>query len=364
MVSNSLKIALLGGDGIGPEVVQEALKVLLAVSDVFGFSISHDSGLVGAAAVGAGQKPLPDDTLKLCLDSDAILFGAVGDPRYGDLPPDQLPERALLYLRKGLDLFANLRPVKPIPALADASSLKREVLEGVDILIVRELVSGLYFGQPRGYDKDENGRFAFNTMWYHENEVKRIGKVAFDAAMQRRKKLCSADKANALEAMQLWRETMTSIAPEWPEVELSHMYADNAAMQLVQNPRAFDVMVASNMFGDVLSDIGAQLTGSLGMLPSASLGGTVGLFEPVHGSAPDIAGKGIANPMAAIFSASLLLIHSKGMTEAADLIDRSVNAILDEGWRTRDLADANTPEGRILTTTEIGDRIAAKVREA
>ena len=300
-MGTTLKIAVLGGDGIGPEVTAEALKVLEATGKRFGFDVESESALVGASAVKQDKKPLPDETLSLCLASDAILFGAVGDPAFGDLPPDQLPERALLYLRKGLDLFANLRPVKPVPALSHASSIKPEVLDGTDILVVRELVSGIYFGEPRGYESDDKGRFAFNTMRYHEDEVTRIAKVGFDAAMKRNKRLCSADKANALEAMQLWRETVVEVGKDYPDVELNHMYVDNCSMQLVQDPCQFDVLLAGNMFGDILSDIGAQLTGSLGMLPSASIGGKVGLFEPIHGSAPDITGQGTANPLAAIF---------------------------------------------------------------
>ena len=362
-MSETLKLAVLGGDGVGPEVTAEAVKVLKAAGELFDFSVEAPEALVGAAAVKQDLPPLPDDTLELCKTSDAILFGAVGDPQFGDLPPDQLPERALLYLRKGLDLYANLRPVKPIPALLDSSSVKREFLEGTDILVVRELVSGLYFGQPRGYDSDDNGRFGFNTMWYHENEVRRIGRIAFEAARKRRSKVCSADKANALEAMQLWRETMTDLGTEYMDVELSHMYADNCAMQLVRDPRQFDVIVAGNMFGDVLSDIGAQLTGSLGMLPSASLGDSVGLYEPVHGSAPDIAGKGVANPLAAILSAVMLLTYAKGWLEVADAIDRAVGATLDEGLRTRDLASASTPEDKILNTAAMGDGVVAKLRK-
>jgi len=361
-MAESVKIAVLGGDGVGPEVTKEALKVLIAAGERFGFSVDAEEALVGAAAVGAGKQPLPDETLNLCLASDAILFGAVGDPRYGDLPPDQLPERALLYLRKGLDLYANLRPVKPIPALSAASSLKPEVLEGVDILVVRELVSGIYFGEPRGYGDDERGRYGFNTMRYHECEVQRIGKVAFEAAQRRSKKLCSADKANALEVMQLWRETMKAMAGDYADVALTHQYADNCAMQLVANPKQFDVIVAGNLFGDVLSDIGAQLTGSLGMLPSASLGGKVGLFEPVHGSAPDIAGQGIANPLAAILSAAMLLEHGLGKRDAALAVEAAVDSVLAQGLRSRDLARQGESGITIVNTEAMGDAVVSALR--
>jgi 3-isopropylmalate dehydrogenase len=362
-VPKLLKIAVLGGDGIGPEVTEEAVKVLAAAADCYGFSLEYERAIVGAAAVSAGKHCLPDETLKLCKDSDAILFGAVGDPRYGDLPPDQLPERALLYLRKGLDLYANLRPVKPFPALSHASSLKAEVLAGVDILIVRELVSGIYFGQPRGYGKDDKGRFGFNTMWYHETEVRRIGKVAFDSAKRRKGRVLSCDKANALEVMQLWRETMTALGKEYPGVELKHQYVDNCAMQLVQNPGQFDVIVAGNLFGDIISDIGAQVTGSLGMLPSASIGDRWGLYEPVHGSAPDIAGKGIANPLAAILTAAMLLEHAKGWTDAARAIDAAVGAVLDKGLRTPDIA-RGTPNAVVRSTQQMGDAVVADLRAA
>lgn len=358
-MSRVLKLAVLGGDGVGPEVTAEALKVVQTCGEVFGFSVEYESGLVGASAVKAGLQPLPDDTLSHCKNADAILFGAVGDPAFGDLPPDQLPERALLYLRKGLDLYANLRPVKIIPALVNASSVKREYLEGCDILIVRELVSGIYFGKPRGYDTDEQGRYGFNTMYYHEKEVERIGRIAFEAARKRGNKVCSADKANALEVMQLWRETMVALHKDYSDVALSHMYVDNCAMQLVRDPRQFDVVVAGNLFGDILSDIGAQLTGSLGMLPSASIGEGVGLYEPVHGSAPDIAGKGIANPLAAILSASMLLTYTKGWLEEARAIDDAVDAVLADGLRTKDLG---TEGFTAVGTAGMGDAVCAKLR--
>ena len=358
-MSKTYKIAVLGGDGVGPEVTEQALGVLKAAGKRFGFGIESESALVGAAAVKADKQPLPDETLNLCLESDAILFGAVGDPAFGDLPPDQLPERALLYLRKGLDLFANLRPVRPVPALLDASSIKREILEGADILVVRELVSGIYFGEPRGYDKDDKGRFAFNTMRYHETEVQRVARIAFDAAKKRGGRLCSADKANALEVMQLWRETVAKLGKdEYADVELTHMYVDNCAMQIVQNPKQFDVLLAGNMFGDILSDIGAQITGSLGMLPSASIGGKVGLYEPVHGSAPDIAGQGIANPLAAILSAAMLLTYSLGELDAARAIETAVDRVLADGYRTKDIAKFGGDKVKVVSTAEMGEAVA------
>jgi len=365
-VSRTLNLAVLGGDGIGPEVTEAAYSVLEAVGAKFGFDVTGERALVAASAVLAGLPPLPDATLKLCKDADAILFGAAGDPRFGDLPPDQLPERALLHIRKGLDLFANLRPVKPIPALFGSSSLKPEKLKGVDILIVRELVSGLYFGKPRGYGTDENGRFGFNTMWYHETEVRRISEVAFRAAKQRRGLVTSCDKANALEVMQLWRETITAYGKaNHPDVKLNHLYVDNCAMQLVQEPAQFDVIVAGNLFGDIISDIGAQLTGSLGMLPSASIGTKHGLYEPVHGSAPDIAGKGVANPLAAILSAAMLLEHAKGWVTEARAIENAVDATLAAGYRTPDLARGMTPGTfKAVGTNGMRDAVIAALRTA
>ncbi len=360
-----LNLAVLGGDGIGPEVVDEALKVLKALSQRFDFSFNAEKALVGASAVDDKQEPLPESTLKLCLEADAILFGAVGDPRYGDLPPDQLPERALLQLRKGLNLFANLRPIKPFKALLSRSSLKEEVIQNVDILIVRELVSGIYFGEPRGYGQNEGDDFAYNTMHYSEKEVEQIMRIAFEAAIKRKKRVCSADKANALEVMQFWRNIAKKIHEDYSEVELSHQYVDNCAMQLVANPGQFDVIVAGNMFGDILSDIGAQITGSLGMLPSASLGKKTGLFEPVHGSAPDIAGKGIANPLAAILSLGLLLRYAKNWKEEAFALEEAVESALSQGYLTQDLMQGMSQEtgAKILSTQEMGDTVAAIILE-
>ncbi len=362
VVRRNLNLAVLGGDGIGPEVTDQAFRVLEAAADLFGFDLSGEQALVAAGAVLQGLPPLPDQTLSLCKSADAILFGAVGDPRFGDLPPDQLPERALLHLRKGLDLYANLRPVRPFKALFPASSLKPQKLDGVDILIVRELVSGVYFGQPRGYGNDANGRFGFNTMWYHESEVRRIGRVAFKAAQNRRKSVLSCDKANALESMQLWRETMAALAKaEFPDLSLKHMYVDNCAMQLIQTPAQFDVIVAGNLFGDIISDIGAQLTGSLGMLPSASIGDKHGLYEPVHGSAPDIAGRGIANPLAAILSAAMLLEHAKGWTTEARAIEAAVEKALESGLRTSDIATGAPGETKVGTAA-ITDAVITALR--
>ncbi len=332
------KIAVLPGDGIGPEIISQAIRVLDRVAERYNVHLEYHQALVGGAAYDATGHPLPADTLELCRQSDAVLFGAVGGPKWDNLPPALRPEAgALLPLRKELELYANLRPALLFPALAGASPLKPEVLgEGLDILVVRELTGGIYFGQPK--ERRDGGCTAVDTCIYTEAEVERIAHVAFRAAQGRRKKVASVDKANVLETSRLWREVVTRVAGQYPDVELQHVLVDNAAMQLVRNPRQFDVILTENMFGDILSDEAAMLTGSLGMLPSASLGkGTFGLYEPVHGSAPDIAGQGIANPLATILSAAMMLRYSFGMDAAAADIEKAVDAALREGYRTPDI---------------------------
>lgn len=340
-------IAVLAGDGIGPEVMAEALKVLDAVSAKFGFTVSRKEAFVGGAGIDHCGKALPEETIRACEEADAVLFGSVGGPKWEHLPANEQPERgALLPLRKHFGLYANLRPGVCLPALTHASPIKNELIEGgFDILCVRELTGGLYFGQPRFREEEGDDEVVVDTMRYHKSEMVRIAKVAFEAARGRRKRVTSVDKANVLTNSLLWRETMTEVARDYPDVELLHMYVDNAAMQLVRNPRQFDVLVTENLFGDILSDEMAMICGSLGMLPSASLcqgakdnGLFFGLYEPSGGSAPDIAGKGIANPIAQILSLSMLLRYSLGEKKAADAIDSAVRSVIDQGYRTGDLA--------------------------
>ncbi|HCW90984.1 MAG TPA: 3-isopropylmalate dehydrogenase [Marinobacter sp.] len=354
----SRTVLMLPGDGIGPEIVAEAWKVLNKVNEMFSLGLDFESGLVGGAALDAEDTPLPDDTLDRAKKADAILLGAVGGPKWDSLPMARRPEKGLLGLRSNLELFANLRPAILYPQLAEASSLKPEVVSGLDILIVRELTGGIYFGQPRGVRQLESGdRQGYNTYAYTEAEIRRIGRVAFETAQQRGKKLCSVDKANVLEVTVLWREIMEDLKREYPDVELSHMYVDNAAMQLVRAPKQFDVIVTGNMFGDILSDEAAMLTGSIGMLPSASLNSEKqGMYEPCHGSAPDIAGQGIANPLATILSAAMMLRYSLNEEEAAQAIETAVSKVLDQGLRT---ADIMTEGGRRVSTTEMGDAVRA-----
>jgi 3-isopropylmalate dehydrogenase len=349
-----MKLALLPGDGIGPEIVAQARKVLQRL----GLKLEMREAAVGGAGYDAAEDPLPPATLSLAKEADAILFGAVGGPRYDALPRAKRPEQALLRLRKELGLFANLRPVQVHPQLAAASALKAEVVAGLDILIVRELTGDIYFGEPRGIRATgDGGREAFDTMRYSESEVRRIAKVAFEAARKRGKRVCSVDKANVLETSQLWREVMIEESKKYVDVELSHMYVDNCAMQLVRNPTQFDVIVTGNLFGDILSDEASMLTGSIGMLPSAALdAGGKGLYEPIHGSAPDIAGKGVANPLATILSAAMMLRYSLGQGKAADRIEAAVKKVLSEGLRT---ADIHTPGTRKVGTGEMGDAVAA-----
>lgn len=356
------KVLVLPGDGIGPEIVDEAVKVLNVAKQKFGLDVELDEALVGGAAVDAEGDPLPAGTLDKARAADAILFGSIGGPKWDTIERDKRPERGLLRLRSSLGLFANLRPAILFPQLADASSLKPEVVSGLDILIVRELTGGIYFGQPRGI-KEENGeRVGFNTYVYTESEMRRIAKVAFELAMKRGKRVCSVDKANVLEVTELWKEVVTEEAKNYPEIELSHMYVDNAAMQLVRAPKQFDVIVTGNLFGDILSDEAAMLTGSIGMLPSASLDeNRKGLYEPCHGSAPDIAGQGIANPLATIMSLAMLMRYSLERGDVADAIEAAVEQVLDQGLRTADIYTEGT---RKVSTEEMGNAVAEALAQA
>jgi 3-isopropylmalate dehydrogenase len=352
-----MKIAVLAGDGIGPEITEQAVRVLRALARD-GLALELETALVGGAAVDATGDPLPAETVRVCESADAILFGAVGGPRYDTLPRPQRPEQGLLRLRKHFDLYANLRPAVVYPELAHASTLRPEVVAGLDLLILRELTGDIYFGQPRGVRTTESGeREGFDTMRYTESEIRRIAHTAFQAARKRSRRVCSVDKANVLETTQFWRDVVTEVHREYPDVELSHMYVDNAAMQLVRNPRQFDVIVTGNMFGDILSDEASMLTGSIGMLPSASLNAKgFGLYEPIHGSAPDIAGRDIANPLATILSAAMLLRYSLDKTAAADRIEAAVRKVLAQGLRTADIAD---PGGPVVGTRAMGDAVLA-----
>jgi 3-isopropylmalate dehydrogenase len=356
------KIALLGGDGIGQEVTPEARKVLEVVGRATGTSFEFEPALIGGAAIDATGEPLPASTLRLCEQSDAILFGAVGGPKWDALAQEQKPERGLLGLRKELDLFANLRPAKCFPMLVDSSPLKREVVEGTDIMVIRELTGGLYFGEPRGREEfADGGARAVNTMAYTSREVERVARAAFDVAMKRKKRLASVDKANVLVVSQLWREVVTRVGKDYPQVALEHVLVDNCAMALVHKPTHFDTIVTENTFGDILSDEAAILAGSMGMLPSASIGGRVGLYEPVHGTAPDIAGQGVANPIAAILSAAMLLRYSLSLGADADRIEAAVIRVLEQGHRTRDVHAAGT---KLVGTKEMGDLISAEVEKS
>lgn len=355
----SHKLLVLPGDGIGPEIVAEAVKVLEAAQAAFDLKVEVKEALVGGAAYDAEGDPLPETTLAQAREADAILFGSIGGPKWEAIERDKRPERGLLRLRSSLELFANLRPAMLFPQLADASSLKPEIVAGLDILIVRELTGGIYFGQPRGIREENGERVGFNTYVYRESEMRRIGRVAFNLAMKRNRRVCSVDKANVLEVTELWREVMTDLAKDYPQVELSHMYVDNAAMQLVRDPRQFDVLVTGNLFGDILSDEAAMLTGSIGMLPSASLDEHgKGLYEPCHGSAPDIAGQGIANPLATIMSLAMLMRYSLERADVAEGIEAAVEAVLDQGLRTADIHSADT---RRVSTAEMGGAVAAAI---
>ena len=333
------KVLLLPGDGIGQEVVAAATAVMEVAAQQAGCDLDISDALIGGAAIDATGEPLPSATLTAAGRVDAVLLGGVGGPKWDDLPTHLRPEKGLLGLRQGLGLFANLRPALLSAPLAAASSLKTELVADLDILIIRELTGGIYFGEPRGVEVRDNERVGFNTLVYSEHEIERIARVGFELAAKRNGKLCSVDKANVLEVSQLWREKVTALAPEYPNVELSHMYVDNAAMQLVRAPKQFDVLVTGNMFGDILSDVAAMLTGSLGMLPSASLSASgTGLYEPVHGTAPDIAGQDLANPLATILSVGMMFRYSLDLPEAADRIDKAVARVLEQGYRTADIA--------------------------
>jgi 3-isopropylmalate dehydrogenase len=356
------KIAVLPGDGIGTEIVAEALKVLDALRQNHGLQVETEEALIGGVAYDATGTPFPEATLKLCQQADSVLLGAVGGPKWEPLDYSVRPERGLLGLRSELELFANLRPAILYPQLVAASTLKPEVVSGLDIMIIRELTGGIYFGQPRGRRTNERGeREGFNTLIYNESEIRRIGHIAFQTAQKRNRKLCSVDKANVLECTELWREVMIEVGKEYPDVELSHMYVDNAAMQLVRAPKQFDVMVTENMFGDILSDCAAMLTGSIGMLPSASLDKNgKGMYEPIHGSAPDIAGKGLANPIATILSVAMMLRYSFDGAANADRIERAVTQALDAGYRTADIYSEGTCK---VGTQEMGAAIVAGLRD-
>jgi 3-isopropylmalate dehydrogenase len=349
------KILILPGDGIGKEIVAQALKVINLLNANHGMGMNLVEGVIGGNAYDETGSPLPKETIVTAKECDSILLGAVGGPQWESLERELRPERGLLGIRAELDLFSNIRPAILYPQLANASTLKNEVVSGLDLMIVRELVGGIYFGQPRGIKTKDGERFGVNSATYSESEIARIGHSAFQIAQKRNKRVCSIDKANVLEVCELWREVMEEVSQNYPDVELSHMYVDNAAMQLVREPKQFDVMVTSNLFGDILSDCAAMLTGSIGMLPSASLNkNNYGMYEPIHGSAPDIAGKDIANPLATILSVSMMLRYSLNQEPLADKINAAVNVVLDQGYRTKDIAAVGD---KIVGTEEMGDLI-------
>jgi 3-isopropylmalate dehydrogenase len=360
MQKKIFKICVFPGDGIGPEVMREALKVLRVISECSGATFDIREGLVGGAAYERCGEPLPEESLNLALESDAVLLGAVGGPKWDGLDYRYRPERALLGLREKLGLFANLRPVVAFEDLLDASPLKRDLVAGIDIMIVRELTGDLYFGKPRGVRIENGLRVGVNTLVYTETEIERIARVAFDLARSRRKTLVSVDKANVLESTQLWRDVVTETGREYPDVTLTHMYVDNCAMQLIRYPAQFDVIVTTNMFGDILSDEASMLTGSIGMLPSASRGRDMAMYEPIHGSAPDIAGRGIANPVATILSVAMMLDLSFGMAPEAALVGDAVRLALRQGFRTKDIFSGGT---RLLGTAAMGDQIVTNIKE-
>ena len=349
-------ILLLPGDGIGPEIMAQAVRVLEKLK-TDGLDIAWDTALIGGCAVDATGVPLPQETLDKAEKAEAVLLAAVGGPQYDNLPREQRPERGLLAIRKAMNVFSNLRPAIVYPELVEASTLKPEVVSGLDIIIVRELVGDIYFGEPRGIEMRDGERVGFNTMIYSESEIRRIAHSAFKTAQKRAKKLCSVDKMNVLECTQLWRDVVIEVSAEYPDEELSHMLVDNAAMQLVRNPKQFDVMVTGNIFGDILSDAASMLTGSIGMLPSASIDANgKGLYEPIHGSAPDIAGKNMANPLAMILSVAMMLRHSLNQVAAADRVDAAVKKVLAQGYRTGDIMTAG---GTKVGTVEMGDAVLA-----
>ncbi|PAF46815.1 3-isopropylmalate dehydrogenase [Helicobacter sp. 12S02634-8] len=350
-------IALIKGDGIGPEVITQAQKVLDKAGQIYGFEVVYDEFLMGGCAYDTHKTPLPEATIRGCLQADATLFGAIGGAKWDHLPRELRPESGLLALRKALEVFANIRPAIVFDALKLASTLKPEVVCGVDLVVIRELVGGIYFGEPRGKEAD----CAYNTMRYTPKEIERIAKVGFEFATKRRKKLCSIDKANVLEVSELWREVVTQISKQYPDVELSHQYVDNASMQLIKDPKQFDVILTSNLFGDILSDEASMLTGSIGLLPSGSIGERAALYEPIHGSAPDIAGQGIANPIAAILSAAMMLQHTLHNTQAAQAIWQAVSRTLQKGYRTKDISAFDAKE--ICNTHQMGDLIAKHLEQ-
>ncbi len=368
-MTKKMNIAVLPGDGIGREITPQAVAVLESIGKKYGHSFEFKNSLVGGAAIDNGGQPLPDETLNAALAADAVLLGAVGGPKWEGLDYAIRPERALLGLRAKLGLFANLRPAILYPMLADASTLKREVIEGIDLMVVRELTGGIYFGQPRGIEAFEGGERGINTLVYTTPEIERIARTGFEVAMKRGKRLMSIDKANVLESTELWRKVVTAVHKDYPEVTLSHMYVDNCAMQLIRNPKQFDVIVTTNMFGDILSDAAAMLTGSIGMLPSASIGKECiegrpdclkGMYEPIHGSAPDIAGQDKANPLASILSAAMMLKYTFGLETEATAIETAVFKVLEEGYRTPDIAEAGSKK---IGTEEMGRRVIEQLAE-
>src|SRR3984957_5599538 len=356
-----LNLTILPGDGIGPEVIEQAIPVLQALADGFGHTLQLQNKLIGGAALTVANDPLPADTIQACLASSAVLLGAVGSPAFDHNPGHLRPEAGLLRIRRELGAYANLRPAVFFPALEDTSPLRAEIVRGTDIMIVRELLGGAYFGQPRSIEGTQGSRVAINTMKYSEPEIERIARVAFDLALKRKRKVLSVDKANVLECSRLWREVVTRVGKDYPEVKLGHQYVDSAAMLLVQRPTDFDVLLTENMFGDILSDQAGGVVGSLGLLASASIGGPVGLYEPVHGSAPDIAGQNIANPLGAILSVALMLRHTFHLPKEAECVEAGVISTLMGGFRTRDLAG---PGERTVSTVEMGAQIAEFVRLA
>lgn len=355
------KVLILPGDGIGPEIVTEAEKLLGVLASQYGLEITLQHGLIGGAAFDATGKPLPEETVTAAQASDAILFGAIGGPKWEKLDRPLRPERGLLAFRSALGVFANLRPAMIFPELVSASTLKAEVVENLDIMFVRELTGGIYFGEPRGIETRENGeRVGFNTLIYSESEIERIARMAFEVALHRNRRVCSVDKANVLEAMELWREVVSNVAKEYPQVKLEHMYVDNVAMQLVKAPKQFDVIVTTNMFGDILSDLASMLSGSIGMLPSASLDENGrGLYEPIHGSAPDIVGQNLANPLATILSVAMMMRHSLRELKQADRVENAVQKVLRDGLRT---ADIYTEGMTRVSTQEMGDAVIAALQ--
>src|ERR1700704_2168896 len=357
--SMQLKIVVLPGDGVGPEVIEQAVLVLREIANIHGHNFQFAEHPAGGAAIKLSGSPMSQATLDACVSADAVLLGAVGSPDFDHLAPDKRPEAGLLLLRRTLGGFANLRPVSSFRALAGASPLRAEIIEGADILFVRELLGGLYFGEPRGLISQNGSSAAFNTMRYTVSEIERVSRIAFAAAMKRRRKVTSVDKANVLETSQLWRQTVSRVALDYPEVALDHLYVDACAMHLITNPKRFDVVLTENLFGDILSDEAAVITESLGMLASASIGGEVGLYEPVHGSAPDIAGRGIANPFGAIASAAMLLRYSAGLEREAEDLEAAIEFVLNAGYRTPDIRSDGS--GYLATTSEIGDLVAEAV---